>query len=49
MLVEYFVLNIYTEWMLLTKEKIYWLIIKKQIKKTLIISFSGQNKANSSI
>ena len=44
--------------MLLTKQKVYWLIIEKQIeKKTLIISlkkgffksFSGQNKVNSSI
>ena len=33
-LVEYFVLNIYTKWMLLT-EKIYWLIIKKQIEKNI--------------
>ena len=44
--------------MLLTKQKVYLLITKKQIeKKTLIISlkkgffkfFSGQNKVNSSI
>ena len=43
--------------MLPTKQKIYWLIIKKQTKKTLIISlkkgffksFSGQNKVDSSI
>ena len=33
MLLEYFVLNIYTKWMLLTKQRVYWLIIKKQIEK----------------
>ena len=46
-----------TKWMLLTKQRVYWLIIKKQIEKKLIISlkksffksFSGQNKVNSSI
>ena len=57
-LLEYFVLNIYTKWMLLTKRRLRWLVIKKQIgNKTLTISlkkgffksFSGQNKANSSI
>ena len=56
-LVEYFVLNIYTKWMLLTKQKIYWLIIQKQIEKTLIISLKraffkslgGQKKVNSNI
>ena len=43
--------------MLLTKQKIYWLIIKKQIEKNLdyffkkgfFKSFSRQNKVNSSI
>ena len=34
-LVEYFILNIYTKWMLLTKQKIYWLTFKKQIGKNL--------------
>ena len=56
-LVAYFVLNIYTKWMLLMKQKIYWLIIKKQTEKTLIISlkkgffksFSGQNRVDSNI
>ena len=56
-LAEYFVLNIYTKWMLQTKQKIYWLIIKKQTEKTLIIplkkgffkSFSEQNNVDSSI
>ena len=39
-MIEYFVLNIYTNWMVITKQKCYWLILKKkQIeKKTLIIS-----------
>ena len=53
--VEYFVLNMYTKLMLLTKQKIYWLIIKKHIGKNIISfkkgsfrSFSGQ-KAKSSI
>ena len=44
--VEYFLWNIYTKWMLLTKQKIYWLIIKKQIQKTLIISLK---KASSNL
>ena len=44
--------------MLLTKQRVYWLITKKQIeKKTLVISlkkgffksFGGQNKVNSGI
>ena len=53
--VEYFVLNMYTKLMLLTKQKIYWLIITKHRGKNIISfkkgsfrSFSGQ-KANSSI
>ena len=46
-LVEYYVLNIYTKWMVLTKQKVYWLIIKKQteknisLKKGFIKSFMG--------
>ena len=35
MLAEYFVLNIYTKSMLLTKQEIYRLLIKKQIRKTI--------------
>ena len=42
--------------MLLTKQRVYWLIIEKQIEKKIISlkkgffkSFSGQNKVNSSI
>ena len=43
--------------MLVTMQKIYWLIIKKQTEKTLVISlkkgffkfFSGQNRVDGSI
>ena len=57
MLVEYFVLNIYANWIVLTKQKVYYFLRKKQKRRKLLIfslkegfkSLVGQNKANSSI
>ena len=56
-LVEYFVLNIYANWIVLTKQKVYYFLRKKQKKRKMLIfslkkgfkSLSGQNKVNSSI
>ena len=57
-LVKYFLLNIYTKWMLLMTQRVCWLIIKKQTEETTLItslkkgfvkSFCGQNKLNRSI
>ena len=57
MLVEYSVLNIYANWIVLTKQKVYYFLRKKQKRRKLLIfslkegfkSLVGQNKANSSI
>ena len=45
-LVEYFVLNINTKWMLLTKQKIDWLISKKQIEKNINYFFLKRASSN---
>ena len=46
MLLECFVLNIYTKWMLLTKQRVYWLIIKKQIEKKNWLFFLKRASSN---